>query len=357
MSRVAHILGGWSPNIGNAFFQLAGYEVLREVMPRAEFVLINEKPGYPQYWNPRGGNPTGYFDMASAVSADYIVLMGPMFRSGIMDIWGESLDRILAKGTKLVLLGVAAMKYTPELVQEYRRMLKRFRPHILVSRDSEFYKIGAEYADFAFDGIDFAFFLPDYFPVRGMADAPPYIALSFDKRPEPTISVNSGEVQDPRRGSDIRFEFEGSSWRLQDDWRARWVARSRAAMMLESLVFPGSQVRRLGHFDVVRTDHRYAPILKRRTFRYPNVMVNDTPFPYLDIYGNARLTISDRIHAGVIALAYGRPAMVLSQSPRFRLLERVGVSGIGEQPMMVDQLALSRDKERIRAFLRNKLNV
>ena len=57
MTSIAHILGGWSVNIGNAFFQLAGYEVLRELFPSARISLVPEQPGYPSYWNRRGGNP------------------------------------------------------------------------------------------------------------------------------------------------------------------------------------------------------------------------------------------------------------------------------------------------------------
>ena len=83
MSKIAHILGGWSVNIGNAFFQLAGYHLLRECFPEAEIALIPEMPGYPSYWNRRGGNPSNYFDYVNQLKPDYLVLMGPVFRRAL----------------------------------------------------------------------------------------------------------------------------------------------------------------------------------------------------------------------------------------------------------------------------------
>jgi len=43
MIRITFILGGWSPNIGNAFFQLSGYHLFKTILPVATFSIINEK--------------------------------------------------------------------------------------------------------------------------------------------------------------------------------------------------------------------------------------------------------------------------------------------------------------------------
>ena len=127
MTKIAHILGDWSRNIGNAFFQLGGLWILQQTIPDAQFMLINEQPGYPSYWNPRGGNPSNSFDLPGIIDADYLVLMGPMFRPETSKIWEDSLLRIKSKGTRLILLGIGAMNYSDEYMEDYRNLLKKIK--------------------------------------------------------------------------------------------------------------------------------------------------------------------------------------------------------------------------------------
>jgi hypothetical protein len=354
MTHFTHILGGWSPNIGNAFFQLGGYNVLKSLIPDATFSFINEKPGYPQYWNPKGGNPRDYFDMASAVKSDYLVLMGPMFRPETMDIWGESLAKIVSQGTRLIYLGVGAMRYETEYIEQYRTFLKKFPPFLFVSRDNETYERLGDLAQFAYNGFDLAFFIPDFYPIVGFANLVPYVALNFDKLPEPEFAILSDKSQLTDKNSAVKqFEFNHQIWIVkQEHWRTHLARRSRYTMLLESILFKGKQTKMIGDYPIVRTDHRYTPIIGRRTYRYPNVMVNDTPYPYFEIYGNAELILSDRLHACVIGMAYGKPAMVFSESPRLRLLERFNIFEITSRPVRIDPLLLNQEKSNLKEFLR-----
>jgi hypothetical protein len=357
MTHITHILGGWSPNIGNAFFQLGGYHVLKTVLPEATFSLINEKPGYPQYWNPRGGNPRDYFDLAAAVQSDYLVLMGPMFRPETMKIWGDSLDKIMSRGTRLILLGVAAISYDSQYFEEYRNFLKKYPPYLLVSRDSETYEKLGELAQYAYDGIDLAFFIPDYYPIYGFGNLPPYVAFSFDKAPEPEIYIVPQGKQPPDPGKISQsFEFNHETWVVKlYGWRTRLARKSRYLMFLEGVLFRGEQTKQIGQYRIIRTDHRYCPTIGRKTFRSPNVMVNDTPYPYFEIYGNAELILTNRLHASIIGLAYGRPAMVVSVSPRLRMIERLKLADITRHPVRVDSTMLDKEKENLKGFLREHL--
>lgn len=354
MTSFTHIVGGWSPNIGNAFFQVAGEQVLRDAAPESVIVRVGEKPGYPQYWNPKGGNPKGYFDMAAAVASDYLVLMGPMFRPETLEIWGDSLEAIMNTGTRLILLGAGAMRYDSQSLASYRAFLRRFPPHLLVSRDSETFEALGDLAEHAHSGIDLAFFTSEQYPIVGLSNLGDFAAFSFDKMPEPRILL--GAPGEPRRGGDLAaFEWQGKTWHVRDHWRMRLAQRSRYAMFAESLVFPGTGVESIDGFPIVRADHRYSPIIKRRTFRYPNVFVNDTPWPYYELYGSANLVLTDRIHAAVIGLSYGRPAMVFSKSPRLRLLERFGLDEITSRPMTLDPAVLNRERSAVKAFLSKHL--
>jgi hypothetical protein len=352
--RIAHILGGWSPNIGNAFFQLGGLHVLKKVMPDARYIYIHEQPGYPSYWNPKGGNPRNAFDMTEIIDVDYLVLMGPMFRPEIMDIWGKSLENLKKRNVKLILLGVAAMDYSPSMVSQYEEFLRRFPPYLMTTRDSDTFNLLGKYADNALDGIDFAFFMPDIYPLFGFNLQDPYIALSFDKIPEPRISIITNGSNSSKRATE--FEFNGDTWCVEPNgFRTKLARRSRVSMMLEGMLFPGNQIKSVGPYPIIRSDHRYSPIFPRKTFRYPSVIVNDVPFPYFELYGNAELTMTDRLHAAVISLVYGKHAMLFSNSPRLRLLERVGIEGIDKRPACLDLEKINIEKQKIMEFLKANL--
>ncbi len=351
MTKIAHILGGWSVNIGNAFFQLAGYQLLRECFPDAEIDLIPEQPGYPSYWNRRGGNPANHFDYVNQLKPDYLVLMGPVFRREMFSIWGHALEKLMDGGTKLVLLGVGAMTYAEADIQLYRSFLSRFRPALMVTRDRDTFTLLGDLAEYSCDGIDLAFFLSDYYPVHTIDSLADTIALNFDKLPEPRISINSSKPV--RRDT---FDFAGDRWQVEFPRFRQWLARSsRYGMFLEGVLFGGNDVEKIGHYDVVRLDHRPHPLLRAKTYRSPRTLVNDTPYPYLDIYGNAALTLTNRVHAAAAALQYGKPAMLFTSSPRVRMLDRLGLEEIVNRPVWLDSALLEDEKGKVKAFIKDFL--
>jgi hypothetical protein len=88
-------------------------------------------------------------------------------------------------------------------------------------------------------------------------------------------------------------------------------------------------------------------------YRAPTSFTWDLPDPYLALYAHAALVLSDRVHACVAALAYGRPAMLFSKSPRALILERVGANRIEQRPITISQDELRGEKEKMIRFLRS----
>ena len=78
----------------------------------------------------------------------------------------------------------------------------------------------------------------------------------------------------------------------------------------------------------------------------------DIPQTYADIYANAALTISDRVHACAMALAYGNYAYLLAKTGRSGLLARVGADEITERPVKIDQDFLTDEKRKLVEWLR-----
>jgi len=295
--------------------------------------------------------------MTSAIQSDYLVLMGPLFRPEIKNIWQESLQKVKSQGTKIIFLGIASIRYEEEYMSIYRDFLKSVQLYLLVSRDTETYIKLGEYAQHANNGIDLAFFIPGYYKLIGLENLNPYVVLNFDKSLEPKIKILQNTTLTPvnKKNEEI-FNFEGNTWEIQPDkWRTKIARKSRYLMFLESIIFNGEQTRLIGNYDIIRTDHHYAPIIKQGPFRYPNVMVNDTPFPYFEVYGNAKLILSNRLHACVIGLSYGNLVMLFSESPRLRLIERLNIEGIKNHTVWLDSKYLESEKQQMRLFLSEKI--
>lgn len=325
--------------------------MLREVFPDDEIHIIPEQPGYPSYWNRRGGNPANYYDYVTQLKPDYLVLMGPVFRREMFSIWGDALEKLMSSGTRLVLLGVGAMTYAEADIQLYRSFLSRFRPALMVTRDMDTFNLLGDMAESSCNGIDFAFFLSDYYPLHKNDALANTVALNFDKIPEPRISINSSSSL-----AGASFDFAGDHWQVKFPRFRQWLTRSsRYGMFLEGVLFGGNKTEKIGNYDLVRLDHRPHPLVRTKTYRSPRTLVNDTPYPYLEVYGNAALTLTDRVHAAAAALQYGKPAMLFSSSPRVRMLDRLGLVQIVNKPVWLDGELLEEEKGKVRAFLRQNL--
>jgi hypothetical protein len=354
--KISFVMGDWGRNIGNAFFQLGGHHVLKKVKPEAKIAFTAEQPGYPSYWNPRGGNPEGYFPMADVMDTDYLVLMGPLFRGETESIWAESFKVLQEQGTQIILLGAAAMTYNPTDVRKYRDLLERFPPYLLISRDSETYQLLGDLAEFAYDGFDLGFYLPEIYQPVGFREHCPMIALNFDKIPHPEIQIG-GEWKPKDTDRFIKaFQYQGQDWLVKlPRLRTKLAENSRYLMFLEGVIFPGKKETEIGGYQVVRTDHRPHPMIPWKTYRDKNVLVNDVPYPYLEVYSQAELTLSNRIHACVASLSYGQSAMLFSRSPRIRMLDRMRLPQITEQPARLDLDWLEAEKDGLENFLREHL--
>ena len=66
--------------------------------------------------------------------------------------------------------------------------------------------------------------------------------------------------------------------------------------------------------------------------------------------------MSTRVHACVMALAYGQPALLFSHTPRVKLLERLGLNQITRQPTILNPDKLREEKIKIIEFLKMSLH-
>lgn len=350
---------GWSPNIGNAFFALGIQHVLEQAVPNARVVLFSDQaaylnmvPGANYRREPR--NSLRYLDH---IRPDYIVLTGSLLVEQFPQVWETSLRCLCRGGTRILLIGVGHYDYSLEEIELCRSLLREYSPYVFVSRDHQTYGNLYNVAEYAYDGIDGAYFVPDVFePIQ--TDLPPYIVLNFDKTPEPIIQTGpSGVFCDGDLFHRVfDFEFRNEVW-LTKFPRLRFML-SRLMGKGFNFIFGqfglcGTKQKRVGDLMLVRTEHQLNPVMMRRIFRGPNAFAGDIPHSYLNIYAQTELTLTDRVHAALVTMSYGRPAMLFSRSGRASIIKRVGGEEVTRRPTYLDMDVLAKEKQSMIDFLRS----
>ncbi len=325
--------------MGNAFFYEGGRWILEQVFGEGAIGFVQTQPAYWTFRDQRRGNPSNAFPLIASLDVDYLVLQGPLFTTTFASIWRDSLTQLRKRGTELILLGSAFHRYDQAEQELARAFLEEIEPLAVVTRDEVTYRSLCEWDINCHNGIDSAFALPHAYRPPVVRIDGEYVALTFDRYPEPWFSLvttgSSSRHDDLVRGGRAKgFHFHGSVWyykqpRLQN-WfsrRGKWQAYVGAALDRRRLSAS------VGKYTIVRPEHRYNPHVSWKVYRGLNGFVSDEPFSYCAIYASAALTLSDRVHACVAALAYEKPAMLFTQSPRWHLFDRLGLAGIREGPV------------------------
>jgi hypothetical protein len=93
-----------------------------------------------------------------------------------------------------------------------------------------------------------------------------------------------------------------------------------------------------------------------KIYQHPNAVASDEPWTYFNIYANAEFTLADRVHACVATLAYGKPAMLFTPSPRQALFSRVGAAEIRERPVTLNLDWLEEERMKQLGWLKSVLH-
>lgn len=346
MKTFAVVAGYWSTNIGNSFFQLGTKYLLEQLFPDDKVLLLSDQPGY---WNVKQGNPANAFILLEHIPIDYLVIQGPFLRPEFDKIWLHTLRKLHAKGVKIVVVSAGMMDYSSAAIKQYRTWLTEIPPFVFTTRDEETYNHIADCAEHAYNGIDVAFFVSDLFKPVAL-DLEKFVVFNFDKDPEPRVLLN--EQYQLKSSPDYVFEFDNQSWVLQFPKLRTYLSRRFKFYPFVDAFLPRPYLTRIGNYQIVRTDHRFNPLLLKKVFKAPRAFVSDLPYSYLNLYANADLVLSNRVHACVAALAYGRSAMLVSKSPRARLLKRVGAQSIKQQPCSIPLQQIEGEKKALIDFLK-----
>ena len=349
--KLAYCTGFWCTNIGNAFFSLGVEHVLKQIVGAENVTVVSDYQTYTTGLGKRLYPDRNQLNYISRLDVDYVVLAGPVLSKYFLMLWKDILVDLEKRGVRVVLLSAGIMKMPEDSLKECQAFFEQHPPFILCSRDHKTYEAFGKYADHAYDGICFAFYTPDYFHPAPITDK--FVTMNFDKIPEPKVWA------DGVSGSDS-FEFDGLQWHVQHEGLLTKTAmktdRFSDALIYAASIFPQKKREdRIGDYLVFRTDHRFHPHYRQKIYGQGNSFCADLPYGYLELYANSALTLSDRVHACAVTMAYGHPAMLFSKTNRVGLLERVGAGEISEHPVTLDLKRLEEEKQNQFEWLKTVL--
>lgn len=347
-SKIAYCTGFWCTNIGNAFFSLGVDYVLKQIVGEKNVTIVSDYQTYTTGYGKRLYPDKNQLEYIAKLEVDYVVLAGPVLSKYFLTLWKDILIKLEERGIRYMILSAGMMKMTEESLAECQSFFKEHPPYVLCSRDRKTYDSFGMYADHAYDGLCFSFFTPDYYAPSGINEK--YITLNFDKINEPKIWMDGSPAEDS-------FEFNGQDFHVKHTGLFTRIAM-KTDRFSDSLIYATSilpQPKResqIGDYTVYRTDHRFHPHFRRKIYGHPNSFCADLPYGYLNLYANSELTLSDRVHACAVTMAYGHSAMLFSETNRVGLLERVGAGDISERPVSLDIEKLQKEKQSMVDWLK-----
>jgi hypothetical protein len=291
-------------NVGDGFYQFALHHILGSVYHAHDVVVIDG----PVVRGFRAGSyASRAFDSRMMVDIDVAVFSGPILKANFTSMYLPIVRRLMRAGKAYMILS-AYCDRDESAIATVRAALAEHPPIAISTRDSYTFERFHDLASAAYNGICTAFFVSK---IPGVASAMPdakYLILSTYTMYEPRFSFEMNE-----RGM-IDLNSLAVQTRQSVIWRAmrhsEWLRPRPAAYR--------------GH-EIVRVHQALYPF-NHILFSAPNSYVSHNPLCYLPLYNGASLVISDRVHACVAALSFGRPAFFLGKSPRAELFERAGAA-------------------------------
>ena len=236
-----------------------------------------------------------YFDLGKYLKSDYAVISGCILCYQDIRRYMPTLLYLKEKNVKIIFNGVGSPTYSKGEVDKVISILEKIKPYALISRDSEAFKNYHDFAKYSYAGIDCAFFINDYFHPAEL-EISEYVVLTFDNQPEPQIEVGD------------------------------------------------KLIVRTSH-DPLGDVHEY-PIIKKARYDKKNILISDDPEDYLNIYANAKEVHTDRVHACVPTLSFGKPCRLYCETERALLFQKIGISDIKEKLTYPDISKIEIEKRK-----------
>lgn len=317
-------------NIGDAFYQQSIVEVFRRTFPNDQVVTF-DGPADRAFHH--GNWMRNTLDARTWVEADHFVFSGPIMSNTFLARHEPLIRKIREQGKSYSLISVhgGAVGSTLDAI---RKFLTEHPPAAIHTRDTDTFEKLKDLVPHQLSGICFAFFVKLMENIPDLQPDAPYICCSFYSKPEP--------------GFEITRDKHGAIAELSFTKRPTTTLPWRLARHLQSRrPYPKSE----NGFEIVRPVHD-AHKFPHITFAKPGTYITYNPKAFLSIYKHTSATISDRVHAGVVTLSFGKPALIDKIDGRAKLFDNSAVSernGV----LRADQFEIDRHYKNHVEWLKN----
>ena len=319
----------WDMNIGNAFIDIGALISLNEAMNGKEYILTETGilnleldsitkiqrigPIVRPFWRVFGKylgrdfldkrynmiKSIDRFNLAEAIKADYAIFSGCILTVIYFSTKERLFEKLKENGVKIIFYGVGGNTYSDFEVNYIREKLKSIKPYAILTRDSVAFKHYSDLAEYAFDGLEPAFYLNKLSYLKDIElNITPYVVLTFDK-PE---------------NRDIEKKLEEKFGTDYNVIKASHIPFPNKAYFIDT------------------------PPPKTR-------FISNSSYDYLILYSHAKEVHSDRVHACVPTLAFGNPCRLYNKTLRANLFEKVCIGNITKEICRINNISKLQRKQ------------
>lgn len=325
-------------NIGDAFYQFPLECLLREEVGDHGIVKAIDGPVE------RGYRPGRFransFDPRPDYEGDHVVFSGPILTETFMDLYAPYIRTIVDRGGSYSLISVHTYLRAP-LIDVLKRFFAVYPPVAISTRDTLTYELMRGVAPIERDGLCFAFFLSRTIDPPEMRSN--HLCLSWYNGPEPSIRVK-GDLR-----SDMPAEVIADQITVEEAPKNKLPWR-----IARHLEWRRGLPSRIANVEVVRPVHGLYPFA-HLTFSKPNSYASYNPISFLGLYRSCVACVTDRVHAGVAALSFGRPANIVRLDDRYAIFERAPLNKLSNGFFELSNSGLEKELTDVRQWLRGQL--
>lgn len=320
MKTICYFGFNWAGNIGNAFIDYSINYCLNKVVDSEKYKIVNlsNHPasikynfGYRKPFSFLGGiGKPSNFDLRILTKPDVVVLGGSLFDIFWSKVHKRLIDWLVETQIPVIVLGGGGgNNYSTDEINYVRKVWEKVNLFTLISRDNNAYNNFKNLSERHYSGIDNAFFLNDFFKPA---------ELSIED-----IGIKAFDLTYDR---DISFPKDMNVFELG---------------------------HRLVNVDSIKFFLKHGFKTYKIVKKYD--LISDFPDDYLHLYGNSKITHSDRVHACVATLSFGGKAQYYDKSDRSYLFERVNLGNIRNDLVSLDRNYINEEKNRQLKFLKEAI--
>lgn len=309
-------------NIGDGFYQFSLFNLLRKEFPHHDYAYLDAPASRSfRYAKPFSKN---VFKFEEHQDADLYIFSGPILGSDFLAIYAPLIKQIQARGGNYALVSVHGDAESANTILSF---FSENPPLLLASRDRNTFDIYKNGKFPTYDGVCTASLVSITCDVGDTTPDTRYISTSFYDGYEPYFEIKLNEQGSISEISDI------SAWQPEPNWKFK--------RHFEYLF--KSYRSNIADFQIVRPVHDIGYKFSHLNYSRSNSFLSYNPLTYLSLYKGTSLTVTNRLHAALPTLSFGKPAAYVGSTRRNGAIDRLGLRNYQGRVVRLDREVLTSE--------------